>query len=57
MEFCEEYPLRPPRIKFLSKMFHPNINAYGEIFLDILREKQVVNVIALVLILKLSLCF
>ena len=39
MEFCENYPLRPPRIKFLSRMFHPNINAHGEVFLDILKNK------------------
>jgi len=39
MEFCEEYPNRPPRVKFLSKMFHPNIYADGGICLDILRNK------------------
>ena len=43
MEFCEEYPNRPPRVKFLSKMFHPNIYADGGICLDILRNKWVFN--------------
>merc|ERR1712066_84056 len=25
LEFSEEYPNKPPVVKFLSKMFHPNI--------------------------------
>merc|ERR1712141_155376 len=39
MEFCEEYPNKPPRVKFLSRMFHPNIYADGGICLDILKNK------------------
>ena len=27
LEFSEEYPNKPPVVKFLSKMFHPNIYA------------------------------
>jgi ubiquitin-conjugating enzyme E2 A len=24
MSFTEEYPNRPPKVKFVTKMFHPN---------------------------------
>jgi len=39
MEFSEEYPNKPPTVKFLSKMFHPNIYADGGICLDILQNR------------------
>ena len=41
MEFSEEYPNKPPVVKFLSKMFHPNIYADGGICLDILQNRRV----------------
>jgi ubiquitin-conjugating enzyme E2 A len=36
IEFSEEYPTKPPGVKFISNMFHPNIYADGKICLDIL---------------------
>ena len=39
MEFSEEYPNKPPVVRFLSKMFHPNIYADGGICLDILQTR------------------
>ena len=34
-----EYPFRPPIVRFVSEIFHCNINANGFICLDILSEK------------------
>ncbi|KAK9172249.1 Ubiquitin-conjugating enzyme family protein [Cryptosporidium meleagridis] len=34
-----EYPTKPPDVRFLSKMFHPNIYPDGRICLDILQNQ------------------
>uniref|UniRef100_A0AC34FFA4 UBC core domain-containing protein n=1 Tax=Panagrolaimus sp. ES5 TaxID=591445 RepID=A0AC34FFA4_9BILA len=39
LEFTEEYPNKPPTVKFISKMFHPNIYNDGSICLDILQNR------------------
>ncbi|EEB05287.1 Rad6 [Schizosaccharomyces japonicus yFS275] len=39
LSFDEQYPNKPPLVKFVSNMFHPNVYANGELCLDILQNR------------------
>ena len=39
LTFCDRYPEKPPKVRFTTKMFHPNVYADGNICLDVIAAK------------------
>lgn len=41
MSFPGRYPYNPPVVKFLTPIFHPNVDEFGNICLDILKVRSI----------------
>ncbi|KAL8496707.1 hypothetical protein ACS0TY_020402 [Phlomoides rotata] len=39
LRFPADYPFKPPQVKFETMCFHPNVDQFGNICLDILQDK------------------
>ncbi|CAF1414645.1 unnamed protein product [Rotaria magnacalcarata] len=38
LDFPKEYPIKPPKMKFISEIWHPNIEKNGDVCISILHE-------------------
>lgn len=39
LTFSEQYPEKPPRVRFTCQMFHPNVYSDGTLCLDIIQDR------------------
>ncbi|KVH90802.1 hypothetical protein Ccrd_007204 [Cynara cardunculus var. scolymus] len=51
LHFPVDYPFKPPQVKFETMCFHPNVDQFGNICLDIL-QNQILIVLSTALLLR-----
>lgn len=39
VSFSDRYPFNPPDVRFITKIFHPNVGSSGTICLDVIKDK------------------
>lgn len=56
LAFNSDYPFKPPKVRFDTMCFHPNVDVYGNICLDILQVNLFVCTIVCISTVCFTLC-